>query len=187
MSHEQVRQTQSSNTAHVNSHPASATDDPAWLCPFLVLAFVAGGGFDEGAAQVRRLLDRDRKEMDFDELDKSFAASGGDAAPASASEADAAGYADPTPSNSGARFASDKTPVSPFGPSAASSPVPFSSPASSRKPFAEPAGLSPTMPPAEIAVASWWTKITLTQIVSRGPCSAGVHRRSEPRACKLRS
>ncbi len=32
------------------------------------------GSFDENAAQVRRLLDRDRKEMNFDELDAAFAA-----------------------------------------------------------------------------------------------------------------
>ena len=33
--------------------------------------------FDEGAAQVRRLVDRDRKDLDFDELEAAFAAEGG--------------------------------------------------------------------------------------------------------------
>lgn len=70
--------------------------------------------------------------------------------------------------------------MSPFGPSsaaAAATPAsPFASAAPSglaggsgsfaRKPFAEPAGLRPDLPPADIKAEPWWTKITLTQIVS---------------------
>ena len=46
--------------------------------------------FDEGSAQVRRLVDRDRKQMDLDELEATFAEDAGPAAvsPSSAAEAD---------------------------------------------------------------------------------------------------
>lgn len=73
-----------------------------------------------------------------------------------------------TPANSGARFKGDKTPVSPFGPTPASSAAtsPFANAAPTmRKPFGEPAGLSPDMQPDAIDTTPWWTKITLTQIV----------------------
>lgn len=139
---------------------------------FLFWKFI--GGFDEGAAQVRRLLDRDRKELDFDELESAFAdPSSTDnepidrtpTLPAPTGTADIAQEA--SPANSGARFSADKTPVSPFGPSSTSSASPFSAspPPTARKPFNEPAGLSPTMQPDVIDSAPWWTKITLTQIV----------------------
>eukprot|EP00887_Chlorella_sp_A99_P000659 scaffold5.g659.t1 len=138
--------------------------------------------FNEGAAQVRRLLDRDRKELDYDELEASFGAQPD--TPRSASEADA----QPAPSSSGApsagppRTASPftasssaasvaaKAPVSPFGPASSPAgggaspfgPAPGGAPA--RKPFAEPAGLSPSMQPAVIKEDPWWSKITLTQV-----------------------
>ena len=46
--------------------------------------------FDEGSRQVRRLVDRDRKQMDLDELEATFAEDAGPAAvsPSSAAEAD---------------------------------------------------------------------------------------------------
>ena len=149
---------------------------PAAAVPPAAVSSLAAEGFDEGAAQVRRLLDRDRKELDFDELDKTFAPKGG-ASPANASEADAgvrSAGSGATPSSDGAKFAADKTPVSPFGPPASSGASPFMVPGTSRKPFAEPAGLSPTMQPAEIEAKPWWTKITLTQVVSGCSCALGV-------------
>ena len=135
------------------------------------------GGFDEGAAQVRRLLDRDRKELDLDELEGAFAEpqrdgeapSGGDTSPASIREASTNNSdVEATPASSGARFSADKTPVSPLGPSSGSSSSvsPFGSPAPTmRKPFNEPAGLSPDMKPDVIEETPWWTKITFTQVV----------------------
>jgi len=123
-------------------------------------------GFDEGAAQVRRLLDRDRKELDFDQLEKTFAAEGEEptAAP-DAQQLDSPSRMEATPSNSGALFAADKTPMSPFGPSTTTPANPFAGSAPSRKPFSEPAGLSPTMQPDAIEQVAWWRKITLTQVV----------------------
>jgi len=115
--------------------------------------------FDEGAAQVRRLLDRDRKDVDFDELEKTF-----DSATDGESKATNRGVVEATPSNSGAMFAADKAKMSPFGPSPGSlGAVPFEG--SSRKPSIEPKNLSPDMKPAPIETTPWWTKITLTQVV----------------------
>lgn len=119
--------------------------------------------FDEGAAQVRRLLDRDRKEIDFDELEKTFESKEGDS---KADNESSRGVMEATPSNSGAMFAADKTKVSPFGPRPGSlGAVPFEQ-TSSRKPSIEPKNLSPTTQPAPMEESTpWWTKITLTQIV----------------------
>lgn len=71
-----------------------------------------------------------------------------------------------------AAAAGDSGPMSPFGPSSSSPAVsPFGAAGGggiARKPFAEPAGLRPDLPPAEIKQEPWWTKITLVQIVSGG-------------------
>ncbi len=114
---------------------------------------------------MRRLLDRDRKEIDFGELEKTFQSDG----PTSDTEAEDSlntrGALEATPSNSGAVFAADKSRVSPFGPSPGSlGAVPFES--GSRKPSIEPRNLSPDMKPAPLEESKpWWTKITLTQVV----------------------
>jgi hypothetical protein len=115
------------------------------------------GNFDEGAAQVRRLLDRDRKEIDFDELEKTFESKEGDGS------GDGRDAVEATPSNSGALFAADKTRMSPFGPSSSGGSSPFQS--SLSKPSIEPKGLSPNMEAAPVDKTEWWKKITLTQIV----------------------
>lgn len=120
--------------------------------------FIAGG-FDEGAAQVRRLLDRDRKELDFDQLEKSFADPSKPIEPPSSQNTTA----------KGAQFSANKTPVSPFGPSAVapssiktSGNNPFDVSSPGRSQFMEPSDLSPEpVTPAQ----PWWTRITLTQIV----------------------
>ncbi|GAB4816677.1 hypothetical protein N2152v2_003723 [Parachlorella kessleri] len=135
----------------------------------------ASSPYDESAAQVRRLVDRDRKELDYDALEDNFK-SAGDAAddqPRSTSESTRIMTA------SMGDFA-NKTPVSPFGPSSSSSPSapsngsssPFGTPSGlgsgssfARKPFTEPSGLRPDMPPADIKSEPWWTKITFGQIV----------------------
>lgn len=133
--------------------------------------------FNEGAAQVRRLVDRDRKELNLDELEATFAEDPA-VAPSSAAAADAsssgvkpaAAAPEPTPKspfqvNS---TPADKTPVSPFGPSSSSSggSTAFGSAGgTAKRPFAEPAGLSPYMPMPQKDTAPWWTKITTTQIV----------------------
>lgn len=145
-----------------NSPARLPAPTPCVLLTAILGPVAIAGNFDEGAAQVRRLLDRDRKEMDFEALDKSFGPSTDKATPANASEADV--YVDDTPSNSGAKFSTDKTPVSPFGPSGGASP--FGTPGTSRKPVIEPMGLSPDMQPADIEQTPWWKKITVTQIVS---------------------
>ena len=109
---------------------------------------------------MRRLLDRDRKEIDFGELEKTFQSDG----PTNDTEAEDSlntrGALEATPSNSGAVFAADKSRVSPFGPSPGSlGAVPFES--GSRKPSIEPRNLSPDMKPAPLEES----KITLTQVV----------------------
>lgn len=121
--------------------------------------------FDEGAAQVRRLLDRDRKEIDFGELEKTFESDGPSQDVQDEGPAKARGALEATPSNSGAIFAADKSRMSPFGPSPGSlGAVPFES--GSRKPSIEPKNLSPDMKPAPMEESKpWWTKITLTQVV----------------------
>jgi len=125
-------------------------------------------GFNEGAAQVRRLLDRDRKELNFDELEKTFTASEDENIAATLdADRDAPTQLEATPSNSGAMFAADKTPVSPLGPSSTSNAPanPFAASPSPRTPFGGPAGLRPDMPPADIPSKPWWQEITLTQVV----------------------
>lgn len=122
--------------------------------------------FDEGAAQVRRLLDRDRKEIDFGELEKTFESDAPTTeASTEGSDKTARGVLEATPSNSGAIFAADKSRLSPFGPSPGSlGAVPFES--VSKKPSIEPEKLSPDMDPAPMEESKpWWTKITLTQVV----------------------
>jgi len=118
--------------------------------------------FDEGAAQVRRLLDRDRKDMDFDALESAFD-SGSPPTPTAASESAAASppAASATPPASPAVSMSSKPTVSPFG--TAGTPLPFEPKAT--KPSIEPRNLSPDMQPDRIEETPWWTKITLTQVV----------------------
>ena len=116
-----------------------------------LVARAAEPDFDEGAAQVRRLLDRDRKDMDFDELESAFDSD----SPASAAQETAADASKPVVSMS------TKATISPFGPSSGS--LPFEPPA--RKPSIEPRNLSPDMQPDSLEETPWWTKITLTQVV----------------------
>lgn len=64
--------------------------------------------FNEGAAQVRRLVDRDRKELSLDELEATFAeeavpGASAPSAPASAAEADGSPVAAPTAAPPAAR------------------------------------------------------------------------------------
>ncbi len=64
--------------------------------------------FNEGAAQVRRLVDRDRKELSLDELEATFAeeavpGASAPTAPASAAEADGSPVAAPAAAPAGAR------------------------------------------------------------------------------------
>lgn len=119
---------------------------------------VCVGGFDEGAAQVRRLLDRDRKDVDFDELEKSFESKEGESV-----KDNSRGIIEATPSNSGALFSADKTKMSPFGPTSTAS-NPFESTPTKRSPL-EPKGLSPSMEAVPVDSTPWWKKITLTQVV----------------------
>ncbi|PRW58807.1 hypothetical protein C2E21_2534 [Chlorella sorokiniana] len=138
------------------------------------LAPVRAEPFNEGAAQVRRLVDRDRKELNLDELEAAFGdePASSSAAPSSAAAADAAGSSSAAPDapprspfNVNSAQA-DKSFVSPFGPSSSGSSSPFGSPGgAAKRPFAEPAGLSPNMPTPKQDSTPWWTKITLTQIV----------------------
>jgi len=123
--------------------------------------------FDEGAAQVRRLLDRDRKDMDFDALESAFD-SGSPPTPTDASDSATAASppaappaASSTPPASPAVSMSSKPTVSPFG--SAGTPLPFEPKAT--KPSIEPRNLSPDMQPDRIEETPWWTKITLTQVV----------------------
>jgi hypothetical protein len=128
-------------------------------------------GFDEGAAQVRRLLDRDRKDPNFDELEKSFAdpARQGDANQASSSntpskvDQPAAAAADGnTP-----RSAGDRPAVSPFATSSSSARSPFGASSSTRKPVGElqEGSSSDAAREREENEAPWWTQITMTQIL----------------------
>ncbi|KAL4860140.1 hypothetical protein ACK3TF_000343 [Chlorella vulgaris] len=116
--------------------------------------------WNEGAAQVRRLVDRDRKELDLDELEAQFAEDPSASAQETAKPADsgtvAAAAPGEAPSPSVVAFqvtsaAADKRPVSPFGPSSSSSGSGSSNPfgaagSAPKRPFIEPAGLSPNMP-----------------------------------------
>jgi hypothetical protein len=97
---------------------------------------------------VRRLVDRDRKELDLDDLEATFAE---DPAPSSSAASDAASDtqepATPRSPFQATSSAADKTPVSPFGPSSGGASSPFGSAGgASKRPFVEPAGLSPNMP-----------------------------------------
>lgn len=114
--------------------------------------------WNEGAAQVRRLVDRDRKELDLDDLEATFAE---DPAPTSsaASEDAASGSAEEATPRSpfqATSSAADKTPVSPFGPSSGGSSSPFGGAGGGvKRPFVEPAGLSPNMPtPQKVRIFS---------------------------------
>ena len=127
-----------------------------------VLVRAAEPEFDEGAAQVRRLLDRDRKDMDFEALESAF----GDDAPPSGTPDKTSPPPAGTPAGSAAPASpavsmSSKPTMSPFG--SAGTPLPFEPKAT--KPSIEPRGLSPDMKPDVIASSPWWTKITLTQVV----------------------
>lgn len=110
-------------------------------------------------------MDRDRKEIDFGELEKTFESDGPKSDSAGEGSLSTRGAVEATPSNSGAVFAADKSRMSPFGPSPGSlGAVPFES--GSKKPSIEPRNLSPDMKPAPMEeIKPWWTKITLTQVV----------------------
>ncbi len=94
--------------------------------------------------------------MDFDELESAFG-SNSPASPAQETEAEASKPASPAVSMS------TKATMSPFGPSSASTSLPFEPMA--RKPAIEPRDLSPDMQPDRLEETPWWTKITLTQVV----------------------
>lgn len=122
-------------------------------------------GFDEGAAQVRRLLDRDRKELNFDELEKAFAdparsSDAGGASNSNTSSKDVQTSAPPADVST-SRSAGDKPAVSPFATSSGASP--FGAPSSARNPFGAPLEGS-SLDAREPDDAPWWTQITLTQV-----------------------
>lgn len=134
--------------------------------------------FDESADQVKKLLDRDRKEVqEFGDIGGAFKAEfdeGQDDAPTTAGQ--------PTSKPPGSQrvettyahtqyataFAAAK-PASPFGGAApAASPfgaAPSASPFGAQRKLMEPEGLSPTMPAMPVSKDPWWKKITLTQVV----------------------
>jgi hypothetical protein len=145
--------------------------------------------FNEGAAQVRRLVQRDRKELlgnAADILDKyktEFGDGGDGDATASTAPAASSSAAAPVPSALPANpFApSTSSGASPFGPGAAAA-SPFGSAGAAASPFGtapsrpsrlasiEPKGLSPDMGPDPIVAPpkdtrSWLARITLTQVV----------------------
>lgn len=147
--------------------------------------------FSENAAQVKRLINRDRKQFlgnEGDILDKfetEFGADGAEEAAASASASAAATTTAATATPAAAP--APPKPASPFGGSAAPPASPFggASPASPASPFLasapgaalnarskiEPAGLSPTLGPDPLAPAApaaqggFLRRITLTQVV----------------------
>lgn len=120
--------------------------------------------FDEGSAQVRRLLDRDRKETDFETLEKVF--QDPDSAIDAASDTPAAKIDKPSkstpPPPSKAPMPSSKTGASPFGGSSS----PFGTTQTStpfKSKFAEPPSM---LEPENVEDEKpWWQSITLTQIV----------------------
>lgn len=135
---------------------------------------MGAGRFDEGAAQVRRLLDRDRQDIDFDAVEKAFADdSENKNSSAGTSPRVNADNVDKTPSSSspGKPIAfgksSGSSPVSPFGGSPTSSSFKSGSVAK-KSPFAEPSDLQlDPLPDKDAGSANskpWWSQITLFQI-----------------------
>lgn len=122
--------------------------------------------FNEGAAQVKRLLNRDRSAVP--DLDKPAAFGTDDDVSENGSEQskpESSGrLSEPFPLPGKSQLAKP----SPFGGGAVKSPLgsqsPFGGP-SSRKPFQEPSGLSPDMEISPISEVPWWRSITLTQVV----------------------
>jgi hypothetical protein len=121
--------------------------------------------FNEGAAEVKRLLNRDRSSVP--DLDKPAAFGTDDDLTEDLTEPapEASGrLSEPFPLPPKAQLAK---PI-PFGGSAITQPrggqSPFGGP-SSVKPFKEPSGLSPDMEISPITDDAWWKGITLTQVV----------------------
>lgn len=116
--------------------------------------------FDEGADQVRRLLDRDRKELQgLEEIGGAFNAEfdeGLDDKPAA--KPAAASTSAPSAGATGAA-----KPASPFGAPGRAAASPFGS--GPRKPLFEPEGLRPDLPADAMKSDPWWKNITLTQVV----------------------
>ncbi|KAI8475820.1 MAG: hypothetical protein J3K34DRAFT_16366 [Monoraphidium minutum] len=167
--------------------------------------------FNEGAAQVRRLVQRDRKELlgnAADILDKyktefgDGAEEGAVAAPAPVSSSVAT--AAPSSSSPFAPSSSSSSPfaaggagaASPFGAPAAGAASPFGAAAPStmrpsRLASVEPKGLTPDMSPDPIVAPpkdtrSWLAKITITQVVSVLAAAQGHARRSSTPAADCR-
>ena len=146
--------------------------------------FKTAGEFDEGAAQVRRLLDRDRKDIDLDAVEKAFSdtspgraesASGKEAQPPAGSDgqkrtavttrADGeSGSKSSGRSPFGSPVVSGSKPTSPFADIA-----PSKDSSMKKSPFAEPPDLreleSRGFGSNESSNTSpWWSQITLFQI-----------------------
>ncbi|KAL3152239.1 hypothetical protein ABBQ32_001321 [Trebouxia sp. C0010 RCD-2024] len=127
------------------------------------------GPFDEGAAQVKKLLTRDKRELmgveqigqrartEFDEEDSKPSTSGSDNGSTSKENTRLFGEgrdrSKPTSSPFGGSSQGAKRAANPFGPDSRS------------KPFIEPANLSPTMKAIPIDDTPWYKKITLGQVV----------------------
>lgn len=128
------------------------------------------GPFDEGAAQVKKLLTRDKRELmgveqigqrartEFDEDDST----------PSTSDSDKGSSSKPSTRLFGEGRDRSKSSSSPFGDStqkpAKKVANPFG-PDSRSKPFSEPADLSPTMKAIPIDDTPWYKKITVAQVV----------------------
>lgn len=125
------------------------------------------GPFDEGAAQVKKLLTRDKRELmgveqigqrartEFDEDDSTPSTSASESGSSSKPSTRLFGEG---------RDRSKKATTSPFGGSSPKAANPFG-PDSRSKPFIEPADLSPTMKAIPIDDTPWYKKITLSQVV----------------------
>ncbi|KAK9826772.1 hypothetical protein WJX81_007800 [Elliptochloris bilobata] len=156
--------------------------------PGVELDKVPAWEFDEGAAQVQRLLQRDRKELTgVEEIGASFSAEFDDGKEAAAQEAGrlssngAASSSSPAPGSPFGAASAPPKPMSPFGAAALRSSAfgagggqgtkapggpanPFSG-AGGAKLFTENAQLSPTMEPDAFVEKPWWQNIKLGQIV----------------------
>lgn len=127
------------------------------------------GPFDEGAAQVKKLLTRDKRELmgveqigqrartEFDEEDSKPSTSGSDNGSTSKENTRLFGEgrdrSKPSSSPFGGPSQGAKRAANPFGPD------------SRPKPFIEPANLSPTMKAIPIDDTPWYKKITIGQVV----------------------
>jgi hypothetical protein len=134
--------------------------------------------FNEGAAQVRRLLSRDKRELTgLEEIGQRARAEFDEDVPSTTGNGNGASMQDSDrtrnfggPKQATNPFASSSSsssasPSSPFGAAAAKpKPNPFGT-SSSVKPFIEPSGLSPTMKPEPLDQTPWYKKITFGQVV----------------------